>query len=124
MLENIPISENIIQPIIKSNICYVNNIEEFEKIGLEINQTFLAFDNFNQCFYIRSRDKYGEYSRTMIYFYKNFEQKVKSIEEEEFIKKCKEAKLDEVKSKIAYMFFKENKKPQEVWLWLLESTSP
>lgn len=117
----IPISESVIQPIIKSNINYTENIEEFEKIVLEYNQTLLAFDNHKQCFYIRTRDKFGEYSQTLIYFYQDIAQKLKNVEKEDFIVKCKEAGLDEVKSEVAYMFFKEKKKPQEVWLWLLEN---
>ena len=116
----IPISKSIIQPIIKSNILYVDSLEEFENIALEVNETKLAFDNNQQCFYIRSRDKFGEYSQTKIYFYEDFAQKVQNIEKERFINKCKKAGLDELKTEIACMFFLENKTPQEVWLWLID----
>lgn len=116
----IPISKNIIEPTIISNIEYVENLEEFEKIELQPNQTKLAFDNNQQCFYIRSRDKFCEYSQTKIYFYEDFAQKVQNIEKEWFINKCKKASLDELKIEIAYMFFLENKTPQEVWLWLID----
>lgn len=117
----IPISKDIIEPVAISNILYVDSLEEFEKIELKLNETKLAFDNFKQCFYVRERDKFGEYSPVKIFFYDNFAQKIQNFEKEEFIKKCKEAGLDEVKSQVAYMFFKENKKPQEVWIWLLEN---
>lgn len=117
----IPISKSIIEPIPKSNLLFVNSLEEFEKIELDFNETKGAFDNFEQLLYIRSRDKYGEYSPVMIFFYENFAQKIQNFEKEEFIKKCKEAGLDDVKSQVAYLFYKENKKPQEVWIWLLEN---
>ena len=116
----IPISKNIIQPIIKSNICYVDSIEEFEKIELDYNETKLAFDNFKQCFYTRSRDRFGEYSSVMIFFYDNFTERAQRLEKEEFIKKCKKTGFDDLKTEIACMFFLENKKPQDVWLWLLD----
>ena len=61
-MTNIPISQNILQPIIKSNIQYVDSIEDFENIELEVNQTLLCFDNKKPCFYIRERNKYGDYS--------------------------------------------------------------
>jgi hypothetical protein len=116
-----PISKNIVQPVCKSNLLFVDSIEEFEKIELDFNETKLAFDNFNQCFYIKSRDKFGEYSSVKIFFYKDFAQKIQDFEKEEFIKKCKSVGLDDVKTQMAYMFFVENKKPQEVWIWLLEN---
>lgn len=116
----IPISKDIIEPIIKTNIEYVNNIEEFEKIELQPNETILRFDNNQPCFYVRERDKFGEYSIVKIFFYENFAQKIQNIEKDEFIKKCKEAGLDELKTEVACMFFLQNKKPQEVWLWALE----
>lgn len=116
----IPISKDIIEPIITTNIFYVNGIEEFEKIELKPNETRLAFDNNQQCFYVRERDKLGEYSPVKIFFYENFAQKIQNIEKDEFVKKCKEAGLDELKTEISIMFFLENKKPQEVWLWALE----
>lgn len=115
----IPISKNIIEPIIKSNIEYVNSIEEFEKIELEPNQTILKFDNFKQCFYVKSRDKFGEYSPIKIYPYETFVEKAQSLERWEFIEKCKHTGLDDLKTEIACMFFLDNKKPQEVWLWAI-----
>ena len=123
MNNGIPISQNIIQPIIKSNIQYVNSIEEFEQIKLEVNQTILCFDNTQPCFYIRERDKYGEYSHAKIYFYENFANKVQNLEREEFIKKCHDAGLNDLKTQIAIMFFLENKKPLEVWEWSLKNTT-
>lgn len=117
----IPISKDIIEPMIKTNIEYVNSIEEFEKIELQLNETRLAFDNNKQCFYVRERDKFGEYSIVRIYFYENFAEKIQNIEKEEFEQKCRVAGLDSVKTQMAYMFFKLNKKPQEVWIWLLEN---
>lgn len=117
----IPISKEIIEPIFKSNVQFVNSLEEFEKIELEPNETRLAFDNFNQCFYIKSRDKFGEYTPVKIFFYQDFAQKIQDFQKEEFIKRCKDAGLDDVKTQMAYMFFVKNKKPQEVWIWLLEN---
>ena len=100
---------------------FVNSIEEFEKLELDYNETKCAFDNNNQCFYLRSRNMYGEYCPVDILFYEKFEQKVLSIEKEEFIKKCKDVGLNELKTEISIMFFLENKTPQDVWLWLLET---
>lgn len=117
----IPISKDILEPIITTNIQYVNSIDEFEKIELAINETRLAFDNNQPCFYVRERDKFGEYSVVKIFFYENFAQKIQNLEKEEFIKKCKEAGLDELKTEIACMFFLENKKPYDVWIWLSEA---
>lgn len=117
----IPISKDIIQPIIKTNIDYVNSIEEFEKIELEPNETVLRFDNNQPCFYVRERDKFGEYSIVKIFFYENFAQKIQNLEKEEFIKKCKQVGLDELKTEISIKFFLENQKPQQVWIWLLEN---
>jgi hypothetical protein len=113
----IPISKEIIQPIIKSNIEYVNSIEEFEKIELDYNETKLAFDNNKPCFYIRERDKFGEYQSIKIYFYEDFKQKVQNLEREEFIHKCQKVGLDNIKTETACMFFLDNKKPYDVWIW-------
>lgn len=118
----IPISKEIIEPIIKTNISYVNNLEEFEKIELQPNETFLAFDNNQQCFYVRERDKFGEYSVVKIFFYENFAQKIQNLEREEFVRKCKDIGLDDLKTQLACMFFLENKKPLEVWEWTLKNT--
>lgn len=122
-MEVIPISKNIIEPIIKTNISYVNSIEEFERIELEPNETRLAFDNNQHCFYVRERNRFGEYSVVMIFFYENFAQKIQNIEKEEFVKKCKQAGLDDLKTQLACMFFLENKKPLEVWEWSLKHTN-
>lgn len=119
--EFIPISKDIIEPIIKTNIEYVESIEEFENIGLQPNETILRFDNNQPCFYVRERDKFGEYSIVKIFFYENFAQKIQNLEKEEFIKKCKQVGLDELKTEISIKFFIENQKPQQVWLWLLET---
>ena len=116
----VPISKNILQPIPTTNVQFVDSLEDFEKIELELSETRLAFDNNKECFYVRERDKFGEYSIVRIYFYENFAQKIQNVERNEFIKKCKEAGLDELKTEISIMFFLENKKPQEVWLWLLD----
>ena len=118
---SIPISKNLIEPIIKSNVYYVENIEEFEKIELDINETRLCFDNNKQCFYIKERDKHGEYSSVKVYFYEDFSQRLQRLEKDEFIHKCEKVGFDSLKVEIACMFFLENKKPQEVWLWLLEN---
>ena len=116
----VPISRDILEPIITTNIEYVDSLDEFEKIELQPNQTVLKFDNNQPCFYIKERDKFGEYSIVRIYFYENFAHKVQNLEKEEFIKKCKKAGLDDLKTEVACMFFLENRKPQDVWLWLLE----
>ena len=114
----IPISKNIIEPVKNSNIFYVNSLEEFEKTTLELNETKLAFDNNQQCFYVRERDKYGEYSPVMIFFYENFAQKISNLEREEFVKKCKDAGLDELKTECAIRFFLLKHKPYDVWIWV------
>lgn len=117
----IPISKDILQPIIKSNISYVNNIEEVEKIELDYNEIRVWFDNFNMCFYIRERDKFGVYSNVKVYFYQDFASKMQSADEMDFSNKCKRLKLDPLKTEIAHKFFMENEKTQKVWLWLLET---
>ena len=122
-MSNIPISKGIIEPIKVSNIFFVNSLEEFESIELQINETRLAFDNNRQCFYLKERDKYGEYSPVMISFYEKFANHVQRIEREEFIKKCRDAGLSDLKTEIAIMFFLENKKPLEVWEWSLKNTT-
>jgi hypothetical protein len=122
-MSNIPISKGIIEPIKVSNIFFINSLEEFESIELQINETRLAFDNNRQCFYLKERDKYGEYSPVKIYFYEDFSNRVQSIEREEFIKKCRDAGLSDLKTEIAIMFFLENKKPLEVWEWSLKNTT-
>lgn len=120
-MSNIPISQNMLQPIIKSNIQYVNGIEDFEMIKLEVNQTLLCFDNTKPCFYIRERDKFGEYSSVKVYFYADFVSHMRSADEHAFYEKCKDLKLDTLKTEIAYKFFIENEKTQKVWLWVLEN---
>jgi hypothetical protein len=118
----VPISQNIIEPIIKTNITYVDSLEEFEQIELQTNETMLAFDNHKSCFYVREKDKFGECVPIKIFFYENFAQKMQRIEKEEFIKKCKDIGLDDLKTEVACMFFLENKKPLEVWEWSLKNT--
>lgn len=121
-MENaIQISKNLIQPIIKSNIQYVDSIEEFEKIELEYNQTILCFDNFKPCFYVRERNRHGEYSNVKVFFYEDFATKMQTEDDKAFYDKCKALKLDPLKTEIAYKCFIENAKTQTVWLWLLET---
>lgn len=115
---NIPISKEMIEPVLKSNISYVNNIEEFEKIEIQSNTTFLAFDNTQPCFYLRERDRDGNYAPIKIFFYENFAQKIKNIEREEFEKKCREAGLDDLKTECACKFFLNHCKPYDVWIWV------
>lgn len=117
----VQISMNNIQPIIKSNIQYVNGVEEFEKIELEYNQTILCFDNNAPCFYVRERNRYGEYSSVKVFFYEDFASKMQAGDNKAFYDKCHALKLDTLKTEIAYKFFIENEKPQAVWLWLLET---
>ena len=101
----VPISKEILEPTPKTNVLFVDSLEEFEKIELELNETKVAFDNYKQCFYERERGKYGEYSIVKVFFYEDFAQKIQNLEKEEFIKKCKEAGLDDIKTEIARMFF-------------------
>jgi hypothetical protein len=99
----------------------VNGIEEFEKIELSYNETVLCFDNFKPCFYVRERNRYGEYSTVKVYFYEDFASRMNACDNKEFYEKCKELKLDPLKTDIAYKCFIENAKTQAVWLWLLET---
>jgi methyltransferase-like protein len=115
----IPISKGVIEPIIKTNIEYVDCIEDFEKIELQPNETILRFDNNQSCFYVRERDKFGDYQPIKIYFYEDFKQKVQNLEREEFIHKCQKVGLDDIKTEIACMFFLDNKKPYDVWIWAI-----
>ena len=118
---SIPISSKIVEPILKSNILFVNSIEEFEQIELDFNETKLGFDNFKQCFYTKSRDRYGEYTPIKIYFYYDFATTMQNEEKKVFYEKCKALKLDPLKTEIAYKFFIENERTMNVWLWLLET---
>ena len=120
-MNNIPISQNVIEPVIKSNIRYVNNLEEFEAIILDHNQTILAFDNNQSCFYVRSCDNHGEISPVKVYFYEDFATHMKHANNNDFYEKCKALKLDPLKTELAYKFFIENEKTMKVWLWLLET---
>ena len=115
------ISKELIEPIIKSNIQYTDSIEDFEKIELECNQTILCFDNYKSCFYTRSRDKYGEYSVVKVFFYEDFATKMQNEDDKVFYDKCKQLKLDPLKTEIAYKFFIKNEKPMKVWIWVLEN---
>jgi hypothetical protein len=115
----IPISKNVIQPKIKTNVNYVDSLEDFESIKLDINETILRFDNNQPCFYVRERDKFGNYSSVKIYFYESVSDRVQNIAKSEFIQKCKQAGLNEVKTQIACLFFLENKTPEQVWEWAL-----
>ena len=115
----IPISKEMIEPILESNIEYVNSIEEFENIQPKPNQTILRFDNNQPCFYVRECNKLGEIQPIKIYFYETFAERVQRYEVNDFILKCQKAGLDALKTEIAYKFFVENKKPYDVWLWAL-----
>ena len=97
----VTISKNIIEPKIKTNINYVNSLEEFEQIELDYNETIIRFDNNQSCFYLRERDRFGEYSSVKVYFYENFAERVQRIERDEFIRKCAKVGLDELKTEIA-----------------------
>lgn len=114
----VPISKSVLEPIIKTNIDYVNSIEEFEKMQLKPNETRLCFDNNQSCFYIKSCNATGECSPVKIYFYEDFAQKVKTIEREEFEKKCREVGLDTLKTEMACRFFLDKQKPYDVWVWV------
>ena len=117
----VPISQNILQPIIQSNIRYVNDIEEFEKIELQPNETMLCFDNKQPCFYIRERDRYGEYGAVKVFFYEDFATHMQGADDKDFYDQCKALKLDALKTELAHKFFIENMKTMKVWLWLLET---
>lgn len=119
-MDIIPISMQELQPVITSNIQYVNSIEEMEKIELEINQVCLRFSNNGNLFYIRSRDKHGEYSPVKVYFYEDFASKVQNIDNKDFIEKCKALKFDTLKTELAVKFFINNEKLQDVLSWLVE----
>ena len=115
----IPICKNLIQPIITSNVQFVESLEEFEKIELELNTGFLAFDNHKQCFYFRERDKFGEYSRTKIFFYDDFYQKAQNLKREEFIERCQKIGFKADKIEIACLLFIDCWSAEAVsdWLW-------
>lgn len=116
----IPISKEILEPRPTTNILFVDSLEDFEKIVIELkpNESKLAFDNFKQCFYIGGCDKLGVLQPIKIYFYEDFAQKIKDVEREEFEKKCREAGLDTLKTEMACKFFLEHQKPYDVWLWV------
>ena len=120
-MDNAPISQQLLQPIIKSNIQYVNSIEEMEQIKLQPNEICMRFDNNSTCFYIRSTDSKGNYEPIKVYFYEDFATKMQKYSDEDFFNKCKALKLDPLKTEIAYKFFIENEKPMKVWLWLLQT---
>ena len=114
----VPISKALIEPVLTSNVLYVDNIEEFENLELHANETKLAFDNYKPCFYVRACDKEGVRSIVQVYFYENFAQKIQNIERDAFIKKCKEAGLNELKTECACKFFLDKCKPYDVWIWV------
>lgn len=118
----IPISKNTIEPkIISACLYFVDNIEQFEAIEIFPNQSAIGFDNYRQCFYEKTRDRFGEYSKTKIYFYEDFYQKTQNMQECEFIEKCKKAGLNDIKIKLACLFFLENKTPEQVWEWTMQN---
>ena len=117
----VPISKSVIEPILRSNITYVDSIEEFEKLELQPNETRLAFDNNRQCFYIKSRDRLGKYSSVKIFFYNDFAQTSQFLQREEFLEKCRKVGLSEVDTKIAEKAFFDNMKNEDLWDWLLRN---
>lgn len=118
----IPISKEMIEPEIKTNgINYVNGLEEFEKIELKPNETILRFDNNQPCFYLRECNKMGELQSVKIYFYESFAERVLRLEKDEFVLRCQKSGLDSIKTEIACMFFLDNKKPYDVWIWALNN---
>jgi hypothetical protein len=44
---------------------------------------------------------------------------VQSLERDEFVYRCQKAGLDELKTEVACMFFLDNKKPYDVWIWAI-----
>lgn len=54
---------------------------------------------------------------------RNLEELLKKEEspEKKLISLCKERKISERDTKIAVMYFIENKKPKQIWLWLCEN---
>ena len=117
----IPISKDSVYPIHTSELIFVDTLEDFEQIQFDCNKTLVAFDNFKQCLYVRERDKYGEYLPVLIFFYENIAQRVLNFKREEFIEKCRKAKLSENDIKIAEKFYIDNMKNDEVWDWVLRN---
>lgn len=118
---NAQISKALILPTPKTNIQFVNSIEEVEAIELDYNETRVWFDNFHECFYTHSRDCRGEYSAVKVYFYEDLPTRVQRDGETAFYDRCRQLGYDKLKTEIAHKFFIENEKPQTVWLWLLET---
>ena len=50
-----------------------------------------------------------------------FYQKAQNMQECEFIEKCKKAGLSDIKTKLACLFFLENKTPEQVWEWTMQN---
>ena len=115
----IPISENVIQPKLQSNILFVNSFEEFEKLEIEKNSTIQAFNNNMQCFYVKSRDALGDYSAIKVFFYENINERTQYLSKEEFVEKCRKAKFDTTKTEIALKLLFYNEKPRDVWDWII-----
>ena len=116
---NAPISKNLIEPKIISNLLFVDSYEDFMKIELQPNETKGAFDNYKQMIYIRSRDRFGVYDMPKIYFYKDIFQKAQSLELEDFKNRCKEIGLDDFKTEVAIKLFIDKIKPMQVWEWIV-----
>ena len=116
---NAPISKNLIEPKIISNLLFVDSYEDFMKIELQPNETKGAFDNYKQMIYIRSRDRFGVYDMPKIYFYKDIFQKAQSLELEDFKNRCKEIGLDDFKTEVAIKLFIDKIKPMQVWEWVV-----
>jgi hypothetical protein len=86
---------------------------------LQPNETKRALDNYKPRLYLRSRDRFGEYSMPKIYFYEDVAEKVQGIEKEDFIKKCRLAKFDDFETEMAVKYFIENAKHECVWKWAI-----
>lgn len=117
----IPTLKQLIQSTKANKIIFVNSLIEFEKIEFDNDTTCLAIDNFVPSFYIRSRDKNGEYSSIKIYFYEDIAIKVQNLKHDEFVEKCRIAKLSETDTKIAEKIFIDNMNNDELWDWVLRN---
>ena len=113
--------KQLIQSTKANKIIFVNSLLEFGNIEFEEDTTCLAIDNFVESFYIRSRDKKGEYSSIVIYFYENIANRVQNLKREEFIVKCRNAKLSESETKTAEKIYIDNLKNDELWDWMLRN---
>lgn len=117
----IPTLKQLIQSTKANKIIFVNSLIDFEKAEFEIDTTCLAIDNFVPSFYIKSRDKNGEYSSIKVYFYEDIALKVQNLKHDEFVEKCRKAGLNETDIKIAEKIYIDNLNNEELWDWLLRN---